>query len=209
MSDERNDTIDECEYLRRHGQEGVAELFSQYEDRLRRLVHFRLDRRLLGRIDANDVLQEVYLVAAKRYQEYVANPAVAFFVWLRQQTLQVLVDLHRHHIKAQMRDANREVSFQQVGDPQATSISLAACLVGNLTSPSQALMRDELLNELRKAFDSMDEIDREVLALRHFEELSNNEVAEILGLQKSAASNRYVRALQRLKQIMTRIGDER
>lgn len=206
MSSEISSPGDECEVLRLRGEAGLAELFARYEDRLRRLAQFRLDPRLAGRVDAGDVLQEVYLVAARRYPEYVENPAVSFFVWLRQLTIQILVDIHRHNLKAQRRDANREVSIQHRAGSPGSSLSLAAQLVGNLTSPSQAAIRDELLEELRVAFDSMDEIDREVLTLRHFEELSNNEVAEILGLQKSAASNRYVRALKRLRQIMVKLG---
>jgi RNA polymerase sigma-70 factor (ECF subfamily) len=204
-----SDAAEDRELLERLGLEGVAELFTRYEDRLRRMVQFRLDRRLASRIDASDVLQEVYLVAARRYKEYIADPAVSYFVWLRAQTLQILVDVHRHHFGAQMRDVNREVSMHRPGGGPGTSLSLAARLVGNLTSPSQAVIREELLEELRNAFEGMDEIDREVLALRHFEELSNNEVAEILGLQKSAASNRYVRALKRLRQIMSKVSDER
>jgi len=123
-------------------------------------------------------------------------------VWMRQITWQTLIDTHRRHLVAKARNVNQEVS--RVPGAGATSASLAAQLVGQLTSPSQAAIREERLQRVRSALDAMDEIDREVLALRHFEQLTNNEVAEVLGLQKAAASNRYVRALSRLKDTIDR-----
>jgi RNA polymerase sigma-70 factor (ECF subfamily) len=169
------------------------------------MVNFRLDRRLCGRVDADDVLQEAYLDAAQRINHYLSKPSMSFFVWLRQIVLQTMIDLHRQHLGAQMRDAAREVSLHRGGYPQATSISLAAHLLGNLTSPSQAAMREEVSRQLEKALEAMSTIDREVLALRHFEELTNGEVAEVLGIQQKAASIRYVRAIARLKDILVQI----
>lgn len=206
--DEELTAAEEVELLRQNGVQGMADLFSRYQDRLLRMVSFRLDRRMLGRVDPADILQESYMEASRRLPEFIDNPAVPFFVWLRQKTLQVMIDSHRRHIGAKMRDVSQEVPLQQRAFSPASSMSLAAQLVDSVTSPSQAAMRDELLVELRAALDSMDKIDREVLALRHFEELSNNEVAHVLGLQKSAASNRYVRALKRLRQIMNKLGDQ-
>lgn len=187
------------------GEEVLARLFSDYEDRLCRMVQFRLDRRLWGRIDPSDVLQESYLELSRRLAEYLRDPAVPVVVWFRNMTQQVLVNVHRRHLGTKMRDASLEVSLHRGRSALATSVSLAARLVADLTSPSQAAMREEMQRELHEAFESMDAIDREVLALRHFEDLSNNEVAEILGLQKSAASNRYVKALKRLKQILSKM----
>ena len=187
------------------GEQALAAAFSRYSERLEKMVRFRLDQRLWGRVDPGDVLQEAYLEISRRLNEYLGDPAVPVFVWLRRMTEQMLVNLHRRHLGAQIRDASLEVSLQRGRGSIGTSFSLAARLVADLTSPSQAAMREEMLIELREAFDEMDPIDREVLALRHFEELSNNEVAEILGLQKAAASNRYVRALSRLKSILSRM----
>jgi RNA polymerase sigma-70 factor (ECF subfamily) len=198
------DEDDEVERLRAGGDEAVAELFSRYEERLHKMVSYRLDRRLYGRVDAGDVLQEAYLEAARRADDYLARPSVPFFVWLRQIASQVLIDTHRRHL-AKMRDAKQEVRMHRGAYLQANSFSLAAQLVGNLTSPSRAAIREEMLIQVRAALDGMDELDREVLALRHFEELSNNEVAEILGLQKAAASNRYVRALKRLRVVLEKL----
>jgi RNA polymerase sigma-70 factor (ECF subfamily) len=180
----------------------LGPLFAQYRDRLRRMVRLRLDRRLQGRIDPSDVLQEAYLEATRRATEYTANPAMPFYLWLRFLTGQQLLVLHRRHLGTKMRDAGQEVSLYRGGLPMASSVSLAAQLLGRLTSPSLAAVRAEMQIRLQEALNSMDPLDREVLTLRHFEELSNNETALILGIQKSAASNRYVRALKRLKDIL-------
>jgi RNA polymerase sigma-70 factor (ECF subfamily) len=181
----------------------AAELFQHYRGRLRRMVRLRLDRRLQGRVDPSDVLQEAYLDLARRVPEYVADPRLPFFLWLRLLTGQRLLQVHRHHLGTQMRDAGQEVSLFNGPLPQASSASLAAHLLGRLTSPSQAAVRAEMQLRLQEALNQMDPLDREVLALRHFEELSNGETAEVLGLQKSAASNRYVRALRRLKEVLS------
>ncbi len=191
--------------LREGDETALADLFSQHRERLWRMVNFRLDRRLYGRVDADDVLQEAYLNAAQRISHYLNNTSMSFFVWLRQIVLQTMIDLHRQHLGAQMRDAAREVSLHRGGYPQATSVSLAAHLLGNLTSPSQAAMREEVSRQLENALESMSTIDREVLALRHFEQLTNGEVAEVLDIQQKAASIRYVRAIARLKDILVQI----
>jgi RNA polymerase sigma-70 factor (ECF subfamily) len=201
---ETDTNSDELQARLRNGDTtALGELFSLNRERLWRMVSFRLDQRLRGRVDADDVLQEAYLDAAQRIDHYLNNTSMSFFVWLRQIVLQTMIDLHRQHLGAQMRNAAREVSLHGAGYPQATSISLAAHLLGNLTSPSQAAMREEVSIQLEKALDSMSEIDRE--ALRHFEELTNSEVAEVLDIQQKAASIRYVRALARLKDILQQI----
>ena len=191
--------------LREGDETALADLFSQHRERLWRMVNFRLDQRLCGRVDADDVLQEAYLNAAQRISHYLNNTSMSFFVWLRQIVLQTMIDLHRQHLGAQMRDAAREVSLHRGGYPQATSVSLAAHLLGSLTSPSQAAMREEVSQQLENALESMSTIDREVLALRHFEQLTNGEVAEVLDIQQKAASIRYVRAIARLKDILVQI----
>jgi RNA polymerase sigma-70 factor (ECF subfamily) len=193
------------EKLHAHGPAALGELFSQHRDRLARMVRFRMPARLHARLDVNDVLQDAYLDAAKRLPSYLANPCAPFYVWLRGITANTLVDLTRRHLGAMQRDANREVPLYRRANMNASSQMLAAEIVARLTSPSQAAVRDETYRQLEQAFQQMDEIDREVLALRHFEQLSNQEVAEVLGLSKTAASNRYVRALGRLRGIMEKI----
>jgi RNA polymerase sigma-70 factor, ECF subfamily len=184
----------------------LAALFDGYRDRLRRMIRLRLDRRLSGRIDSSDVLQEAYLDVRKRLGEYARDPAaMPFHLWLRLVACQRLTDVHRFHLGAQMRDAGQEVSLHRGPYPQASSISLAAQLLGKMTSASHAAIRAEHKLIVQEALNGMDPIDREVLALRHFEHLSNDETALVLALSKSAASNRYIRALKRLKEILSSI----
>ncbi len=169
------------------------------------MVQLRLDRRLQGRIDPSDVIQEAFLDASRRLTEFAVNPAMPPFVWLRLLTAQRLVTLHRVHLGVKGRDASREVSLHSGPLPSADSRSLAAQLLGRLTSPSRALMRAEIQIKIQDALNAMDPIDHEILALRHFEELTNTETAAVLGLHKAAASNRYVRALRRLKETLAPI----
>lgn len=193
--------------LRNGGAHALAELFTEQRDRLRRMVTWRLDPRLNGRLDASDVLQEVYLDAMRRLGEYLDRPNVAFTLWLRLLTNRRLLELRRQHLGAQMRSAGQEVSLN-ADWAWASAPSLAEHLIGHFTSPSQAASRAETAARLAKALEEMDPVDREVLVLRHFDELGNNEVATLLGLQKAAASNRYVRALKRIKEIMDAPGSE-
>jgi RNA polymerase sigma-70 factor (ECF subfamily) len=179
-----------------------GELFKLYRERLRQMVRLRLDRRLQGRIDPSDVLQEAFLDFARRLPEYAADPSTPFYLWLRFLTGQRLIDLHRQHLGAKMRDARQEVSLYRGALPQASSVSLAAQLLGRLTSASQAAIRVETRIRVQEALNSMEPLDREVLTLRHFELLSNEETAQVLGIKKSAASNRYIRALKRLKELL-------
>jgi RNA polymerase sigma-70 factor (ECF subfamily) len=177
----------------------LNELFSRYRKRLKQMVRLRLNRRLQGRIDDSDVLQEAYLEAAKRLPEYLADRPLPFFLWLRHLTGEKLIDTHRRHLGAKMRDAAQEVSLHRGPMPAASSASLAAQLLGRLTSPSQAAVKAETRLRVQEVLNRMDPLDREVLALRHFEQLSNAEVAETLGINESTASSRYLRALKRLK----------
>jgi RNA polymerase sigma-70 factor (ECF subfamily) len=203
------DDTRETEELLRRAKAGdgraLAELFEHYRLRLRQMVRLRLDRRLHGRIDPSDVLQETFLDLARRFPEYVKQFAVPFFLWLRGLTGQRLIDVHRQHLGAQMRDAGQEVSLYRGALPQASSASLAAQLLGRLTSPTQAAVRAEMQLRLQDALNAMDPLDREIVVLRHFEELNNAETAAVLGIQKSAASKRYIRAIARLKQTLDAI----
>jgi RNA polymerase sigma-70 factor (ECF subfamily) len=185
--------------------QALAELFSLHRERLWRMVSFRLDRRLAGRVDPDDVLQEAYLSAAQRLAHCVTTSEASVFAWLRMIVQQTLVEVYRRHAGAQMRDVEREVAVGGFSYSQTTSASLAAQLAGHITSPSRAAVRAELLDTVEQAMESMDPIDREVLALRHFEELTNTEVADVLGIQQKAASIRYVRALRRLKEILAQL----
>jgi RNA polymerase sigma-70 factor (ECF subfamily) len=189
--------------LRAGEAEAVGELFELHRERLWRMLYVRLDRRLASRVSPDDVLQEAFLDVARRIGEYLADPAVPFYVWLRFLTVQRMQMVQRTHLGAQKRDVSQEVSLPQGNGALASAESMAGQLVSHLTSPSQAAIRRELQDRLRTALAEMDPLDREVLALRHFEELGNNEVAQVLGITKDAASKRHVRALKRLRDILT------
>jgi RNA polymerase sigma-70 factor (ECF subfamily) len=177
-------------------------LLTRHEGRLRRMIAFRLDQRLQGRLDPSDVLQEVYLEAAQHLDDYVRQPALPFFLWLRGIAGHKLLALHRHHLGTQMRDADREVALYRGTFPATSSAALAAQLLGQATRPSEAAIRAEVKIRLQEALNSMDPLDREVLALRHFEQLSLAEVARVLDIKEKAAGKRYLRALKRLKDIL-------
>jgi RNA polymerase sigma-70 factor, ECF subfamily len=181
----------------------LAELFARHRGRLRQMIRLRLDRRLQGRVDPSDVLQDAYIDLAGKLPEYASKPAMPFFLWLRLVVGERLLRVHRHHLGAAMRDAGRDVSIYRCSLPQAGSASLAAQLLGRITSASRAAVRAEQQILLQDALDGMDSIDREVIALRHFEELSNDEVATVLGLSRAAASKQYVRAMLRLKAVVS------
>src|SRR5262249_41779081 len=183
----------------------LGALFAHYRVRLRKMVHLRLDRRVAGRLDPSDVLQDAYLDVARRFPEYAAAPAVPFYVWLRELTGQRLIDLHRQHLGTKMRDAGQEVSLYRGALPQASSAALAQQLLARVTSPTQAAVRAEMQLKLQEALNSMDPIDREVVVLRHFEELNNIETAAVLGIEPPAVSKRYLRAIRRLKAILDQI----
>jgi len=186
-------------------EQALAQVFSDNRDRLWRMVNFRLPDALRDRVDPDDVLQDAYLAAVQKLKHYDASAYSTPFNWLRAVVKQTLIDIHRHHLGAQMRDAGREVLLHASSYSEATSGSLAAHLVADITSPSSAAARQDLVNQVEQALEGMDPIDREVLALRHFEELSNSEVAQELRIEQKAASIRYVRALRRLRTILSQV----
>jgi RNA polymerase sigma-70 factor (ECF subfamily) len=184
-------------------QESWGELLIRHEDRLRRMVAFRLDHRLQGRIDPLDVVQEAFLEASEHRAEFFQNPSITFLLWMRGIVGNKLRELHRHHLGTQMRDAGREVSLYRGTMPEASSAALAAHLLGHVTRPSEAAIRAEAKIRLQEAVNTLDPIDREVLVLRHFEQLTPGETAQVLGIKEKAAGMRYLRALKRLKDFLT------
>jgi RNA polymerase sigma-70 factor (ECF subfamily) len=177
-------------------------LLDRHHDRLRRMVVLRLDPRLQGRVDPSDVLQEVYCDAATQLAQYLNNPEVPFFLWLRSLTATRLAKTHRHHLGTQARDARREVSLFGGPGPMASSAALAARLLAPAPPPSEAVLAEELKARLQEVLDDMEETDREVLTLRHFEQITTAETAQVLGISEAAAGKRYLRALRRLRELL-------
>jgi RNA polymerase sigma-70 factor (ECF subfamily) len=185
--------------------ESWRSLIARHHDRLRRLVHIRLDPRLRGRLDPSDVLQEAYLDAAKQLPRYVDQPDLPFFLWLRQLTANKLARLHRFHLGARKRDARLEQPLFRLLMPEASSDVLAEDLVGDTSGPDRASQHAESVRLVRDTLDGLDPLDREALVLRHFEQLSGSEAALVLGISPAAAGKRYVRALSRLKDALAQL----
>jgi RNA polymerase sigma-70 factor (ECF subfamily) len=180
-----------------------ADLFTRHRDRLKCMVRLRLDTRVRSRVDPSDVIQEAYLEASRRLEEFLRAPSMPFFLWVRRVTGQKLMELHRFHLGIQKRAAGREVSLDRDVFPHTTSQALAAELLAKGPSPSGATAQTELRARLEEALNQMHATDREIVALRHFEQLSNAEAAEVLGIGESAARKRYLRAMKRLKDILS------
>jgi RNA polymerase sigma-70 factor (ECF subfamily) len=182
-------------------------LLAQHQDRLLDVITFRLDPRLRGRIDAADVMQETFISATARRAEFFQQSSQPLFLWLRWMVGNTLLELHRHHLGAQMRDVKREVHSgwlpDGAGRDDGTRGALVEQLTGGATGPATAAARAEVKARLEEALGRMDAIDREVLALRHYEHLTSSEAAQVLGIQEDAASKRYLRAVERLREILS------
>ncbi len=179
-------------------------LFDRHRARLLRMVHMRMHAQVRTRVDASDVIQDAYLEATNRIGEYVADVRVPFFVWLRRLTGQRLMKTHRFHLDAQQRDVRRQEHDATRGMPDVSVVAMVDMLAADATTPTQGAARAELQQRVLALMTELGELDREVLCMRHFEELSNEEVASELGIGKYAASKRYIRALERLRE---RLGD--
>lgn len=190
------------------GQKALADLLAIHQEKLERIISFRIAPLLRSRVDPADVLQEAYFEISRRINEFIDGSPVSFFVWIRQKTIQTLIDIHRNHTR-EKRDAHREMPLASAPYGHTTSISIARFLMDDITSPSQAAVREEEIQQLQSALESMNETDREVIAMRHFEHLNNQQVAEVLGISPTAASNRYVRAAAKLSEILNHIPSRR
>lgn len=205
MDSFKNDNSEEMDLLElaaNGDSQSLQEIFTRYSERLKRMIRLRIDPRVKGRVDASDVIQEAYIEICRKLPDYVREPKMPFFLWLRLMTGQKLAQAHRHHLGVQGRNAGREVSLFAGAMPEVSSAVLAAQLMGRLTTPSQAAMKAELKVRIQEALNSMEPIDREILTLRHFEQLTNSDTAMLLGIKENTACNRYIRALERLKQIL-------
>jgi RNA polymerase sigma-70 factor (ECF subfamily) len=183
-----------------HDAHELGSLFEQHRDRLRRLVDCRMDPRLRGRIDPSDVLQETFLEATARYPSYLdKQSSMPFFLWLRLLTTQRLALLHRVHLQVKSRSVTREEHGAWLMPNQECLVDR---LIANFTTPGYAAIRAELKAKLHQALATLSDTDRDILALRHFEQLTNGETAQVLGIRDSAASHRYARALMKLKNVL-------
>lgn len=191
----------ELEKLVRLSQQGDREAFAQLcELRRKQLleeVNKKIDKRLLPRVDASDIIQEVFWDANRRLGEVIGND-VSLLAWMRFLCNQKLIDMHRTHMASKKRSINRETPRH---DYNAGAGSLAERLVDGMTSPSMRFYKNEVIEKIKILLDELSPIDREIIAMRHYHSMSNKEVADSLGVSVNAASNRYVRALKRFKAI--------
>jgi RNA polymerase sigma-70 factor (ECF subfamily) len=156
MSNDSADSLELIERVRAGDRQALSEIFTRYRGRLRRMVEMRLDRRLQARVDASDVIQDAFVEVATRLEEYLRDPKLPLFLWLRLVVGERLARLHRHHLGTHLRDAGREVSLYRAAMPVASSAALAAQLLGKHTSPTQAAIRAERMLRLQEALNSLD-----------------------------------------------------
>ena len=177
------------------------QLLVRHRDRLRRMVAVRMDRRLAARIDPSDVVQEVLADAAQELSDYLRERPLPFYPWLRQLAWDRLVELHRRHVRARKRSVTREETGV-LDLPDESAVQLAARLLDTGSSPSEKLLREELRGRVRAALALLPVRDREVLVLRHLEQLRTREIALIVGISEAAVKQRHVRALDRLQGLL-------
>jgi RNA polymerase sigma-70 factor (ECF subfamily) len=180
----------------------VERLLTVHREPLRRMIGARLDPALAARVDASDIVQDVLLEAHKRLNDYLRNPAMPFQLWLRHIAKDHVIDAHRRHRQAQRRSMDREQPIVPAVLADHSSFELAGQLLDQELTPASAAIRHELQRRLNEAIAELEDDDREVILMRHAEQLSNQEVATALGLTEAAASMRYLRAVRRLRTVL-------
>ena len=180
----------------------VDRLLAEHREPVRRMIDLRLDPAIVQRVDASDVVQEVMLEASRRLKDYLQNPVMPFQLWLRHLAKDHLIDAHRRHHLARKRGVDREQPLRGPAWADRSSMELAAQLVDQERTPASEAIQQELQRKLHQSIAELDEIDREVILMRHFEQMSNQEVAEELKLTEPAASMRYLRAVRRLRDLL-------
>jgi RNA polymerase sigma-70 factor (ECF subfamily) len=186
--------------------QAINALLERHRAALRRMVDLRMDRALSRRVDASDIVQDVMLEANRRLNEYLSNPAMPFHLWLRHMARDRLIDAHRRHRVSQRRSLDREQPLVAAHDMDRSTLELAAQLCDAELTPAAAATWHELQRRFQQAVEELDEQDREIVLMRHFEELSNQEVAQALNLSAAAASMRYLRAMRRLRGLLKESG---
>jgi len=180
----------------------VDRLLGEFREPLRQVINLRLDPVLARRVDASDIVQDVLIEANQRLTEYLKNPAMPFHLWLRHLAQDRIIDTHRRHREAQRRSIDREQAIQRPAWSDQSSVQLVAQLVDGEHTPASAAIHQELQRRLTDALAQLDEDDREIILMRHHEQLSNQDVAAGLGLTEAAASMRYLRAVRKLRAVL-------
>jgi RNA polymerase sigma-70 factor (ECF subfamily) len=176
-------------------------LLAMHRDRIKRMIAVRMDHRLLKRVDPSDIVQDTLVLADRRLDEYIREQPIAFYPWLRQLAWDQVVDLQRKHLLAKRRSRRREEDLIPALSDESVA-ELASCVLDRSADPLRNLVRAELRGRVRQAIEKLPLAYREVLVLRHLEQLSTAETAEILGIGQSAVKMRQLRALERLKGLL-------
>jgi RNA polymerase sigma-70 factor, ECF subfamily len=180
----------------------VEQLMDRHRNSLRRMIQLRLDQRLMQRMDVSDVIQDVLIEANRRLTDYLANPVIPFHLWIRQIAKDRIIDAHRRHRVSAKRSIDREQPQPGKGSFDQSSIELANQFRDQALTPAAAATQRELAQQIESAVQLLRDNDREIILMRHYEQLDNQEIAQSLGLTEPAASMRYLRALKRLREII-------
>lgn len=202
MWPEKDETLELLEKARQGNDEAVNQLIDRHRNALRHLIRMRLDRKIQRRIDVSDVVQDVLIEANRRLKAYLENPAMPFHLWIRHIARDRIIDAHRRHRVSAKRSVDREQATVIPGGFDQSSIILAAQLVDGEKTPAAKTMENELARRVENAITELDDVDAEVIVMRHYEQLTNQEIALALELTEPAASMRYLRAVRRLRELM-------
>ncbi len=202
MWPEKNKTDELLTLARKGDSEAINQLMERHRDSLRHLVRMRLDRQIQPRVDASDIVQDVLIEASRRLDDYLANPVMPFHLWVRHIAHDRIIDAHRRHRVSAKRSVNREQAMVVPGGMNQSSIILVRELMDGGRSPASQVIERELAGLVEGAITDLEELDAEVIVMRHYEQLTNQEIAQALGLTEPAASMRYLRAIKRLRELM-------
>lgn len=189
--------------------DAVERLLDRHRDSLRRMIGMRLDQKIMRRVDVSDVVQDVLVEANRRLQTYLANPVMAFHLWIRQIAKDRIIDAHRRHRVSAKRSIDREQPMAAPGPVDQSTVELAAQLCDPELTPAAAATQRELAAQVQSAIELLEDRDKEIILMRHYEQLSNQEIAQTLGLTEPAASMRYLRALKKLRKLFDEQSDYR
>ncbi len=203
MWPESDQTLDLIRGIEGGDPAAINRLMERHRDSVRRMIQMRLDQAVARRVDASDVVQDVLLEASQRMTEYIRNPTMPFHLWLRQLAKDRVIDMHRRHRGAQRRSVDREQVLSNLGSDERSAADLVSLLRDTELTPAAATVRREMQQRFLDALAQLDDNDREIILMRHFEHLGNGEVAQALGLSPPAAGMRYLRAIRRLRELLT------
>lgn len=204
-SDDQTETL--LGAAREGDSDAVNRLLEKHRGPIRRLVEMRLDRKVQQRVDVSDVVQDVMIEASGRLEKYLSDPSMAFHLWLRQIAWDRIIDTYRRHRVSAKRNMDREQPMAAAAGPNQSTMELAVQLCDPRLTPSAAATQREIAAKVEAAVEKMNDQDREIILMRHYEHLSNLEIAEVLGLNPPAASMRYLRAVRRLREMLEKDGD--